>query len=133
MIRGGGKSFGPVPRDLSISLPNKVRLMGLISALSAKLYEEKVLFIDSEELDIHKSKLLNHLLKPFGDNRILIVPKQEPCRNFELAIGALQKRDYVRPKSLSVKAILKCDYLLITKQGLLDLETILDGRKCNYY
>ena len=43
--RGGGTVFGPTPRDHSYTVPKKVRRLALISALSMKVKEEKLLVI----------------------------------------------------------------------------------------
>ncbi len=49
-FRGGGKSFGPVPRDHAHSLPKKVRKLGLKVALSSKLAEGKLVVLDQASL-----------------------------------------------------------------------------------
>jgi len=52
---GGGKAWGPVPRDLTFPINAKVRLLALKSMLSAKLFEDKLVFIDSEALEMPKT------------------------------------------------------------------------------
>ncbi len=62
----GGAAHGPVPRDRSFPMNNKLKLFGLKSLLSARLYDGKIIVIDSEELDYSKTKFLNEIIKPFG-------------------------------------------------------------------
>lgn len=73
MLRKGGKIHGPVPRDLSIDIPKKVRLLALKTMLSVKLYEDKLIIMNSEELPIHKTKLLAHCLSGFQHKKVLFV------------------------------------------------------------
>lgn len=47
---GGGKAHGAVPRSLEFPINNKQRLLALKILLSAKLYENKLIFVDTEEL-----------------------------------------------------------------------------------
>jgi len=58
-------AHGPVPRDLSIDINGKVRLVALRTMLAAKLYENRLIFIDSEELEFPKTQLLAQIVKPF--------------------------------------------------------------------
>jgi ribosomal protein L4 len=55
-----------VPRDLSININRKTRLLAIKTMLSVKLFEDKLIFINSEELPNHKTKLLAHCLDGFG-------------------------------------------------------------------
>ena len=45
-FRGGGKPFGPKPRDHAHDLPKKVRRLGLKMALSSKLADGKLVVLD---------------------------------------------------------------------------------------
>ncbi len=57
--RGGGIVFGPHPRDYSYNVPKKIRKQALISALSMKLKQDKILIIKDfpmEEISTRKFK-----------------------------------------------------------------------------
>lgn len=64
-MHGGGKAHGPVPMDYSFPINEKQRLFALKSLLSARLYEERIVLIESEELEFHKTKFLNEILAPY--------------------------------------------------------------------
>jgi len=133
LIRGGGKAHGPVPRDLTISMPKKKRTQALKAALSAKLFEDKVLFVDTEKLETHKTKLVNKILSDFEHNRVVVVTPTDVCSNFEIGLKNIPKRETVSAQKLSVLNVLNADYLVFTQDGLSELETILDGRVKNQY
>lgn len=48
LMKKGGKIHGPVPRDLSIDIPWKVWLLAIKTMLSVKLYEDKLIIMNSE-------------------------------------------------------------------------------------
>ena len=52
---GGGTVHGPVPRDMSFPINEKVRLLALKTMLSAKLYEDRLIFVETEELEYPKT------------------------------------------------------------------------------
>lgn len=101
--------------------------------LAAKLFEDKVLIVDSEEIEMHKTKYLQHILEPFKHNNVLFVTPMEADRNFELAIGNLKHREHMNPQKVNVPALLRADYVVFTKLGLQQMELILESRQANYY
>ena len=50
--------------------------------LSAKLYEDKLIIIDSEALEFPKTAFLNEIIKPFGIDRLLFLTPFETDNNF---------------------------------------------------
>src|ERR687892_2538972 len=65
-FRGGGKAFGPKPRDHEHSLPKKVRRLGLKVALSSKLADGKLVILDQATLAEPKTKQLAARLGELG-------------------------------------------------------------------
>ena len=61
----GGKAHGPIPMDYTYPLNEKIRLLALKTLLSARLYEEKIILVDTENLDFGKTKYLNEIVAPF--------------------------------------------------------------------
>ncbi|HEY4683930.1 MAG TPA: 50S ribosomal protein L4 [Candidatus Acidoferrales bacterium] len=83
--RHGGTVHGPQPRDYSYSIPRKVLLNALRSALSAKLGEQRLTVVDAFNLENHKTKPLRQALDRLGaDGSALIVSTGEN-RNLLLA------------------------------------------------
>jgi large subunit ribosomal protein L4 len=84
-LHGGGKAHGPVPRDFSFSINEKVRLMAMKSLLTAKLYEERIILINSESIEYPKTKYLNEILAPFKQDKLLFLTDFDIDKNFKLA------------------------------------------------
>ena len=63
---GGGRAFGPRPRDYSYTLPKKVRRLALTSALSARAADGQVYVLENLQLDAPKTREVAALLKKMG-------------------------------------------------------------------
>lgn len=93
----GGKAHGAKPVDYTFPLNEKVRILGLKTLLSARLYEEKIVLIDSEVLEYGKTKFLKEIIKPFGNDKLLFLTGFEFDKNFELASGNIPNLTHVNP------------------------------------
>jgi ribosomal protein L4 len=50
--------------------------------LSAKLYEDRIVLIDSEEIEFHKTAFLDKVLKPYESDKLTFLTSFEPSSNF---------------------------------------------------
>jgi large subunit ribosomal protein L4 len=112
--------FGPVPRDYSYSLPKKVRRAGLLSALSLKRQEEKIVVVEKLELVEVKTKSFLQILEQLEIADSLIVDSDN--RNLELSARSVPGVKVVPPRGLNVYDLLRYDYLLITQEALKQVE-----------
>ena len=102
--------------------------------LSAKLFEDKIIFVDSEELSYPKTQLLEAIVAPFKQDKLCFLIGSEPANNnFALAARNLSNIRVKTPGKFNVPDLLKNDYIFVTKQGLIDLENIIEGRQSNYF
>jgi len=60
---GGGVVFGPAPRDYSFSLPKKMKVAALKSALSDKLGNKEIIIVDKLVLEESKTSKMVQILK----------------------------------------------------------------------
>jgi len=58
--------------------------------LSAKLYEDRIILLDSEAIDFHKTKYLEEMLQPFLTDRLTFLTSFDPNENFTLAAKNLK-------------------------------------------
>lgn len=131
---GGGVAHGPVPRDLSYPVNLKQRLQALKIMLSVKLYEDKLVFLEGTDLEFPKTQFLEAIVKPFGIDKLTFVTGQDPSdNNMQLAARNLVNVSVIQPRQVHVPSLLRSDYVLISKQGLIDLENIIEAREANYY
>ncbi|WP_419760603.1 50S ribosomal protein L4 [Acidisoma sp.] len=123
--RTGGVVHGPVVRDHGYDLPKKVRRLGLISALSQKRAEGKLVVIDSAG-GVEKTKDLNAKLRVLGWTSALIVDSAvDPM--FLRASRNIHGVDVLPTIGANVYDILRHDLLVITSAGLEGLKTRLSA------
>ncbi len=70
---GGGKAFGPHPRDYSYNVPKKVKKAALATALTEKVRDGKLLVVDAFTLSAIKTKTFVESMKALGVTTGLIV------------------------------------------------------------
>src|SRR5215470_2971628 len=73
LFRGGGRSFGPHPRDHAIDLPKKVRALALRHALSAKAKDGGIVVVDKASMNDGKTKVLLQSFEKLGLSNALII------------------------------------------------------------
>lgn len=102
--------------------------------LSAKLFEDRLIFVDTEELEFPKTQLLEAIVAPFKQDKLCFLTGAEPVNNnFQLAARNLLNIRVKTPGQFNVPDLLKHDYIFVTKQGLIELEDIIEQRFANYY
>jgi large subunit ribosomal protein L4 len=135
---GGGRVFGPKPRDYEYTLPRKVKKAGLRAALSLRASEHKVIVLDAFAVDQLQApagkgdsgkagrltrKVADALAK-LGAGKALIVDSAD---NALLARGTrnLGKAKWLAPEGLNVYDVLKYDTLVITAPSAKKVEEAL--------
>jgi large subunit ribosomal protein L4 len=112
--RGGGKAFGPEPRDYSYDIGQKPRQIARKSALLAKLQDKKVMVLESLEMTDHKTKSAAKLVKDLGLSGTVTFVPREYNSNLYLAarnlpgvevkpLGELSAYDVLRPRVLVIE------------------------------
>jgi len=119
---GGGRAFGPIPRDHGHSLPKKVRKLGLKTALSAKQAEGKLIVVDSADLKDCKTKELVAKLNKLGATNALFIDGNEVNANFLSASANIPNIDILPSQGANVYDIIRRDTLVLTKAAVAKLE-----------
>jgi len=122
IFRGGGKAFGPKPRDHAIELPKKVRALALRHALSSKAKTDTLVVIENCELKEGKTKELKSRFAKLGFGSALIVDGAEVHDAFARAARNIPKVDVLPVQGINVYDILRHDTLVLTKAALEALE-----------
>ena len=118
-FRGGAVAMGPVNRDYSFNLNKKEKKLAIKSALSTKLFEDKIVFIDTFKIDSYKTKDLNQKLEKFDYNSALFIYSESGLdKNFRLASSNIPRVSLLNQKGINVKDILTFDKVFIEKNCL---------------
>ncbi len=115
-FRTGGAVHGPVVRDHGYSLNKKVRRLGLLSALSLKAAEGKLIVLDAVGA-VEKTKDVAAKVKKFGWTSALIVDSAVN-ETFLRASRNVEGLDILPVVGANVYDIVRHDVLVITKAGI---------------
>jgi len=118
---GGGTTFGPVPRDYSYRLPRTARREALLSALSLKNRDGKIIVVDKFEIDEAKTRIMVKALAELKVESAMIVISQ-PDVKIERSARNLPKVKVIRVDGINVYDLLRYDYLILTQEALQRLE-----------
>ena len=121
---GGGKAFGPHPRDYDYALPRRVKKGALRSALSLRLKEAHLLVLDSFTIGEGKTQEVKKALEVLGAKSALIVDAKE---NKLLARGTrnLPAAKWLAPDGLNVYDVLDHEHLILTSDSARKVEAAL--------
>ncbi|MCB9982690.1 MAG: 50S ribosomal protein L4 [Rhodospirillales bacterium] len=125
--RGGAVVHGPVVRDHSISMPKKLRVLAMKSALSSKAAQGKLVILDEAKAKDHKTKPMAAALKKLELDNALIVGGKEVDANFARATANLPRIDVLPSAGANVYDILRRDVLVLTKDAVKDITEKLKG------
>jgi len=117
--RGGGVVFGPKPRDYSIRVPKKVKMLAFRKALSERLLAGDVVVIEELKLANHKTKEFAVILeKVAADSAATLVVTDQVDRNLKLASRNLADVQVEPADSVNVYELLRFEKIVATKSAL---------------
>ena len=118
---GGGRVFGPLPKDYSYRIPKKARRQALLSALSLKNQDGKVVVVEEVMFPEIKTKQMVDLLGNLAiGNALLVIPSSD--QKVELSARNLPNLKVLRVEGLNVYDILRFEHLILTKGALSKIE-----------
>ena len=120
--RGGGKAFGPKPRDHAFELPKKVRALALRHALSAKQAAGEIVVLDKAESKDGKTAALRDQFAKLDWTNVLIIDGAELQSDFVRAARNLPNTDVLPVQGINVYDILRRRTLVLTKAAIAALE-----------
>jgi large subunit ribosomal protein L4 len=119
-FRTGGIVHGPVVRDHGYSLPKKVRKLGLISALSQKAADGKLVVLEGAA-GVAKTGEMAKKLKALGWSSALVVDAAVDA-GFDRALRNIPGMQVMPTMGANVYDILKHDVLVVTRAGVAALQ-----------
>lgn len=128
--RHGGTVHGPVPRSYEYSLPKKMILGALRSALSSKLADQKLTVVDEWKLETHKTKPFAQALgKLDGESKTILLVDNAASVNLERASRNIGGVSLIPTSALEAYEVLRHDHLMLSREAALKLSRGLSGEK----
>lgn len=125
LAKGGGRVFGPQPRDYDFKLNKKLKKLARKSAISYKLKEEKLTILEDFTFETPKTKVYVDMLQKFeltNKRTLLVVDKVD--EKVVLSARNLQNAKVMMATDLNTFDILKAHHLLVTEGSVKEFEKI---------
>lgn len=126
VLVGGGRVFGPKPRDYRFKLNKKVKSLARKSALSYKAQENAIVVVEDFTFEAPKTKEFVNVaknLKVDGRKTLLVLP--EVNKNVYLSARNLQRTEIMTASALNTYKVLNADVLVVTENSLKAIDRIL--------
>ena len=126
VLVGGGRVFGPKPRDYRFKLNKKVKQLARRSALSYKAQENAIVILEDFTFDAPKTKDFINITKNLKveDKKVLLV-LPETNKNVYLSARNLQRAEVMEASTLNTYKVLNADVLVVTEKSLETIDGIL--------
>jgi len=126
LMRGGGRVFGPRPRDYEFKLNKKLRTLARKSALAYKAKENGIMILEDFNFEEAKTKKFTAMLNSLNltdKKTLLVMPGTD--KNLVLSSRNLKKAKVMRAEMLNTYDILNANNLLIAESSVPIIEEIL--------
>lgn len=126
VLVGGGRVFGPKPRDYSQKVNKKTKVLARKSALSYKAQENAIVVVEDFNIDVPKTKEFVSIaqnLKVDGKKILLVLPDIK--KNVYLSARNLQKVQVMSASAINTYKVLDADVLVVTENSLPQIDGIL--------
>ena len=126
VLVGGGRVFGPKPRDYSFKLNKKVKTLARKSALAYKAQENSIVVVEDFNLEAPKTKDFVNIAKNLkvDDKKVLLVlPEVE--KNVYLSARNLKKAEVMTASQVNSYKVLNAAVLVVTENSLKVIDEIL--------
>jgi large subunit ribosomal protein L4 len=125
LFKGGGRAFGPQPRDYDFKLNKKLKRLARKSALTYKASENKILVLEDFNFEDPKTKKYIELLNNFNlSEKKTVLVLSESNNNVYLSSRNLNTAKVVTSSNLSTYDILNANNLLFVESSLKEIEKL---------
>lgn len=126
VLVGGGRAFGPKPRDYSQKVNKKTKTLARKSALSYKAQENAILILEDFNLEEPKTKEFVDITKNLKiDGKKLLFVLPEAKKNVYLSARNLQRVEVMLASALNTYKVLDADVLVVTENSLPEIDNVL--------
>ncbi len=125
VLVGGGRVFGPKPRDYSFKLNKKVKALARKSALSLKAQNNAITIVEDFDFDAPKTKSFVEMTKKLqlSDKKLLLVlPSQN--KNVYLSARNLKRVNIITASDINTYKIMDCANLVLTESSVAIIDNL---------
>jgi len=127
VLVGGGRVFGPKPRDYGFKLNKKVKILARKSALSYKAKDNEIIVVEDFKMEAPKTKDFINItknLKVEGKKTLVVLPEVD--KNVYLSARNLKTAQIMSASDINTYKILNADVLVVAESSLKTIDSILN-------
>ena len=127
MLRGGGRAFGPRPRNYGFKLNKKVKAIARKSALSYKVSEKELTVVENFTLEQPKTKAYLDILNGLSlqdKKTLMVIPEVD--KNVVLSGRNIPKAKIMLASDINTYDVLNADKLILCEGSIEKIENILN-------
>ncbi|MCK5102954.1 MAG: 50S ribosomal protein L4 [Cyclobacteriaceae bacterium] len=127
LLRGGGRAFGPRPRDYGFKLNKKVKSIARKSVLSYKIQEKDLTVVENFSLDNPKTKSYLEILNSLSltdKKTLMVIPESD--KNIVLSGRNIPKAKVALASDINTYDVLNADKLILCEGSIEKIESILN-------
>ena len=126
IFRGGGRVFGPRPRNYGFKLNKNLKRLARKSALSIKANDQSIIVVEDFQFDAPKTKNFKDVLKALGiENKKSLIVLGGSNKNVYLSSRNLKTSEVVNSTELSTYKILNANNIVFLEGSLEGIESNL--------
>lgn len=130
LMVGGGRVFGPRPRDYSFKLNKKVKRLARLSALTYKAKESNLIIVEDFNFEAPKTKNYVAMLKNLKcDDKKSLLVLSEANKNVYLSARNIQRQDMAVASAVNTYQVLNAEAMVVTESALAVIEGTLMNKE----
>ena len=122
--RGGGTVFGPRPKEHAFKVPRKVRKAAIISALSMKFSEDRIVILKEFPMEEIKTRKFKEVVERFGFRKALFI-LDKPNQVLAKSSKNLSDIKMIKSEGINVYDLLKHDHVVLLEPSVRMIEGAL--------
>ena len=126
-FKGGGRVFGPQPRDYSFKLNKKVKDLARRSALTYKAKDQSISIVEDFNFEAPKTKQYVAMLKSLGmdaQKTLLVIP--EVSKNIVTSGRNIKNTKVITASQLNTYDVMHADKLILVESSVGKIDTLLN-------
>ena len=120
----GGVVFAPKSRDFSKKMNQKAKEVALLSALSQKIRDNEVYFIDEIKVDAPKTKEIASFLKAFKMEKSVLIVMDNNDANVIMASANIKAVSTIPAVAINTYDVVKNDKIVISKKAVEQIKEV---------
>ena len=126
LFRGGGRTFGPLPRNYSLKLNKKVKKLAKKSVFSSKLASKSVLILDDFSFEKPNSKKCIKMLSDLGiSSKKSLLISEDKNDNLLISSRNVKKVSVLNSNEINIFELMNASKIVISEAAMKKIESLL--------